>query len=161
MLTTIRRAIAMTVLPLAAAGAALVLSPGTAQAVTISPFEQQVVTATNKARAKVGCAPVRVDGRLQYATRTHSADMARRGVLTHTGADRSTFATRDNRAGYRAPLSENIARGYTNADTLVTAWLNSPAHRRNLLNCSARAVGVGVAVNNRGSLYITQDFGRS
>lgn len=160
MLTTIRRTTATTILALTTAATTLVLTPSAAQAVTISPLEQQIVTATNKARTKAGCTAVRIDGRLQYATRTHSTDMARRGILTHTGSDNSTFATRDIRAGYTNPLSENIARGYTNPDTLVNAWLASPSHRRNLLNCTAKAIGVGIATNNRGSLYITQDFGR-
>lgn len=158
-LTTIRRLVTLTLLPLAVAGAALLVSPTAAHAVTISPLEQAVVTATNKARTTAGCAPVHADGRLQAATRRHSLDMARRGFFGHTGSDKSTFVTRDHAAGYKWPVSENIAYGYNNADKLVTAWLNSPAHRKNLLNCKARAIGVGIVTSNKGTVFITQNFG--
>jgi uncharacterized protein YkwD len=38
--------------------------------------------------------------------------------------------------------------------------MNSAGHRRNLLDCSVRAVGIGVVRRADGRVYWTQDFGR-
>jgi uncharacterized protein YkwD len=160
MLTTIRRLVSIALLPLAISGAALLLQPPTAaHAVTISSWEQAVVNATNKVRAQYGCPALRTDGRLQAATYRHSNDMARRGFFSHTGSDKSTFVTRQQAAGYKWPVSENIAYGYRDANKLVAAWMNSPSHKKNIINCKARAVGVGSAKNAKGVIYVTQDFG--
>ncbi|WP_412067607.1 CAP domain-containing protein [Rubrivirga sp. IMCC43871] len=42
------------------------------------------------------------------------------------------------------------------ADRTVDGWLDSPSHRRNLLDPVARAQGIGVAVGTDDRVYITQ-----
>lgn len=54
---------------------------------------------------------------------------------------------------------ENIAWGYTSAEAVMQAWLNSPGHRANIENASFKAIGIGVAANTTGRLYWTQNFG--
>jgi uncharacterized protein YkwD len=43
---------------------------------------------------------------------------------------------------------------------VLTAWMGSPSHRSNILNCDFVALGVGAARGGSGQLYWTQDFGR-
>ncbi len=123
-------------------------------------LENQVVDLVNDIRVDAGCGTVRVDERLRAAARAHSADMARWEYMDHTGRDGSTPWERAERAGYPAAMSENIAMGYPTAQAVVDAWMNSPGHRANILNCSARAIGVGVASSSDGTRYWTQMFGR-
>lgn len=123
-------------------------------------IEDQVVALTNQARAHNGCAALRTDERLRTAARAHSVDMATHNDLSHTGSDGSSFSDRAERAGYPQPMSENIADGYATAEAVVNAWLNSPGHRSNILNCQTRAVGIGLAYASNGTPYWTQDFGR-
>jgi uncharacterized protein YkwD len=40
---------------------------------------------------------------------------------------------------------------------VMTAWMNSPGHRANILNCSYTKLGVGVA-DGTGGPWWTQDF---
>jgi uncharacterized protein YkwD len=134
-------------------------SPASA-AVSGSSLESRAVKATNTARAAKKCAPLRVDGRLTEAARKHSADMVSRNYFSHVSKDGSAFTTRAARAGYTAASAENIAWGYPTGDAVVTAWLKSPAHRDNILNCKNKAVGVGVARKADGTLMWTQVFGR-
>ncbi|HZT91280.1 MAG TPA: CAP domain-containing protein [Gaiellaceae bacterium] len=54
---------------------------------------------------------------------------------------------------------ENIAYGYQTAQSVVTAWLNSPGHRANIENSTYRATGVGAAAASNGLVYWAQDFG--
>ncbi len=119
--------------------------------------EGQVVTLTNAQRARAGCGPLRVDARLVTAARGHSADMAARGYFEHDGPDGRTFVDRETAAGYPDPGGENIAMGQQSADEVMTDWMSSDGHRRNILDCSFTAVGVGL--DTRG-MYWTQDFGR-
>jgi uncharacterized protein YkwD len=64
------------------------------------------------------------------------------------------------RAGYYAGAAENIGRGYVSAEEAVRGWLDSPDHRKNILNCEFRTIGVGVVSGPDGPWW-TQDFGRS
>ncbi len=124
-------------------------------------LEGQVFSLTNAERAKNGCNALRLDASLTSAARQHSTDMARTGVFSHTGTDGSDPGDRMRSAGYDTSRgwAENIAWGQPSAQAVMTAWLGSPGHRANILNCSLRALGVGVARNSSGRLYWTQDFG--
>jgi uncharacterized protein YkwD len=143
----------------AAATVAMGASPASA-ATSLSTLESRAVKATNAARAAHKCAPLRVDGKLTTAARRHSTDMATKNYFSHVSKDGRAFTTRAAQAGYKAASAENIAWGYPTGDEVVKAWLKSPGHRANILNCKNRAVGVGVARKADGSLMWTQIFGR-
>jgi uncharacterized protein YkwD len=123
---------------------------------------QEMLVLVNVERSKVGCAPVRLDARLNRAASKHSTDMATNNYFSHTSRDGRTFVTRIKNEGYPTPRSENIAAGRTTAQATFTQWMNSSGHRRNILDCSAKDMGVGVATNSRSTYrtYWTQDFGR-
>jgi uncharacterized protein YkwD len=143
-----------------AAQLSLVVVAAPAQAaVDTEKLQGDVVYLTNKQRALHGCADVHVDARLTEASTAHSAYMAQTGAFSHTGASGTDFIYRDQAAHYPHPLAENIAFGYRTGADVVVAWMNSPLHRANLLNCSATTVGVGAVVAVDGTPYITQDFG--
>ncbi|GAA0814632.1 CAP domain-containing protein [Spirilliplanes yamanashiensis] len=158
--TTTRRLAFLALVPAALFGVLMLASPASAALTSTQTLEQQVVGYTNYQRKAAGCGtPLRVDARLVRAARGHSAHMARTARFSHTGLNGSTFGARAKYHGYAAPLSENIAWGQPTAAKAIHAWLASPGHRRNLLNCNAKAVGVGVVYNARGQAYYTQVFG--
>ena len=123
--------------------------------------EKRVVALVNARRARVGCTPLRIDPRLVTAARRHSVDMAHRHYFNHLTPTGTTPWTRIARTGYPATtlLGENIAAGQTTADSVVKAWMASPSHRANILNCKFRAIGVGLASGGDYHTYWTQDFG--
>jgi uncharacterized protein YkwD len=122
--------------------------------------ENAVVALVNAERRRARCEPVRNDRRLRDAARRHSADMAAGNFLNHTGSDGSSADDRMRAAGYDDPLSENLARGFTSSRAVMKAWLGSREQQRNILDCDAKAIGVGVAVGADGTPYWTQNFGR-
>lgn len=132
-------------------------SPGASSAVVSA--ENEVVRLTNAERARNGCSPLRTDERLRAAARGHSTDMATKGYFSHTAPNGSTFVDRARAAGYNSPGAENIARGQPTAAAVVRSWMNSEGHRANILNCSLRAIGVGVRFGAGGPWW-TQVFGR-
>lgn len=123
-------------------------------------FEDQVLSMVNVERRKAHCQPVRMDNRLRSAARSHSVDMAVNDFFGHTGSDGSSFGDRARRAGYTAAMSENIAIGQTSPREVMRSWMRSEGHSENILNCDAKALGVGVAYRGRTPLW-TQVFGRA
>ncbi|MGP3914850.1 CAP domain-containing protein [Nonomuraea sp. 10N515B] len=124
----------------------------------IPGMASKVVSLTNRARSQHGCGPLRVDQGLMRSARTHSLEMARMGQLTHNSPDGASPWDRMERAGYRYGAAENIGAGYSSPNEAVQGWLASPDHRKNLLNCRLKAIGVGVASGPNGPWW-TQDFG--
>jgi uncharacterized protein YkwD len=129
-------------------------------AASVDAIRVMVVKLTNTQRAKVGCRALTVDGRLGDAAQEHSAEMAAHNYFGHTSLDGSTAFERITDAGYAySAAAENIAAGQRTAAAVMTAWMNSPGHRANILNCSLTQIGVGYATGGGYGFYWTQDFG--
>lgn len=56
--------------------------------------------------------------------------------------------------GY-ATLRENLALGYSNPETLLNAWLQSPSHK-NALESNSNKTGLSILKNQTGKYFITQ-----
>ncbi|MFE6336586.1 sigma-70 family RNA polymerase sigma factor [Streptomyces sp. NPDC057798] len=104
----------------------------------------QVLALVNDERASAGCRPVQLDGRLARAAQLHSEDMSRNQYFDHTSQDGRSFADRAAAQGHPSPGAENIARGQTSPEAVMEAWMNSPGHRENILNCSLTTMGIGL-----------------
>jgi uncharacterized protein YkwD len=118
----------------------------------------KVVSLTNSARSRRGCGPLRVDGGLTRSARAHSLEMAGSGQLMHNSPGGASPWDRMERAGYHWGAAENIGAGYSTPEEAVRGWLDSPDHRKNILDCGLKAIGVGVA-SGPGGPWWTQDFG--
>ncbi|MFC6017443.1 CAP domain-containing protein [Plantactinospora solaniradicis] len=121
--------------------------------------EAQVLEIVNRERAANGCGSVVINSDLAEAARLHSQDQGEHTNMSHTGSDGSDFVERARRAGYDSPIGENVAMGYATPAAVMEGWMNSSGHRANILNCNAKAMGVGVATGADGRLYWTQVFG--
>jgi uncharacterized protein YkwD len=85
--------------------------------------------------------------------------MAARDFFDHTNPDGEDPGDRITAAGYRwSTYAENIARGQQTAADVMQAWMNSPGHRANILNCSVEETGLGVHEGDGGPWW-TQVFG--
>jgi uncharacterized protein YkwD len=151
-----------------------VLIEGSPTAVRASTaFEAQIVNLVNSYRAANGLPPLAASGLLNVAADFHSRDMAVIGGaygpnvgMQHTlyGTTRPEVADRLDAAGYddwtfSFAWGENIAYGFTSAAEVMTAWMNSPGHRANILGASFTEIGVSVRAAADGVLYFTQVFG--
>lgn len=117
-----------------------------------------VLALVNDQRKAAGCAPVTADARLDALATAFSDDMAARGFFDHTDPDGHSPWDRAKAAGISNLGGENIARGQATAEAVMTAWMNSPGHRANILNCQFTKLGVGVHTGSGGPWW-TQDFG--
>ncbi len=122
----------------------------------------EVLTLVNQQRAQAGCRPLTADTRLDGLATDFSAEMAERGFFDHTDPDGRTPWDRAKSRGITNLGGENIAEGQSDAQAVMTAWMNSPDHRANILNCDYRTIGVGVHYatgSESGGPWWTQDFG--
>jgi uncharacterized protein YkwD len=135
--------------------------PPTADSAAVPPaiLMSEVVTRTNQQRGQNGCGQLAVDRELTIASVRQSFYMARTGLFSHVWRDGTTFVARSRAAGYGQPSGENIAWGYRTADEVLAAWMASPSHRANILNCGAQSIGTGVVYGANGVPYFTQVFG--
>ncbi|MFJ5972234.1 CAP domain-containing protein [Streptomyces sp. NPDC093060] len=120
--------------------------------------EAEVLKLVNVERAKVGCSALAANSSLTKLAEAFSDDMAARNFFDHTDPDGATPWDRAAKAGITGLGGENIARGQADAAAVMQAWMNSPGHRANILNCDFKTLGVGVHIGSDGPWW-TQDFG--
>ncbi|NEB03018.1 CAP domain-containing protein [Streptomyces sp. SID13726] len=118
----------------------------------------EVLQLVNVERAKVGCSPVAANSALADLAAAFSKAMADQGFFDHTDPSGATPWDRAALAGITSLGGENIARGQSDPAAVMEAWMNSPGHKANILNCDFKTLGVGV-VFGAGGPWWTQDFG--
>lgn len=117
----------------------------------------RVLKLVNSERSKAGCSPLTLNAKLTKAAQDHSKDMASHRNMSHTGSNGSSPGDRITDAGYGwSTYGENVAYGYSTPESVMAGWMTSPGHKRNILNCAFKEIGVGLAQPGN---YWTQDFG--
>lgn len=105
---------------------------------------ENVVFLINKERLFYGDEPVVVDPELQKAADLKSSDMITRNYFEHYAFGLSPWDF-IHAAGYDYLYAgENLAMSFDTSEGMVNAWMNSPAHRANILNPDFQDLGVGV-----------------
>ena len=134
----------------------------------LGQLDDVLVTELQTLRTTQGMATLKRDAQLDAAAQALATVMARKNDLSHS-ADGQRAGDRIEDAGYvlctqGAPWAENIARSSqfgTTADlanTIMTGWINSPGHRKNMVGAFAE-VGLAVAETSDGSrVYAAQVF---
>lgn len=134
--------------PAAQAGQCLV--PGNAAAI-----ESAMIAALNDIRARQGLTELAENRDLAEAAISHACDMGVNGFFDHRGSDGSSVQVRARNAGFADCLiAENIAWGYPDPSQIMTGWMNSSGHRRNMLLPRARDVGMAVAQGANGPVWV-------
>jgi uncharacterized YkwD family protein len=124
-----------------------------------SGFVQQVVDLTNKERKKNGLANLKADSELANVAQIKSEDMVQKNYFSHTSPTYgSPFEMMENFGVDYSTAAENIAMGQQTPNEVVSAWMKSPGHRRNILNKKVTHIGVGIANDNAQGIYWTQMF---
>ncbi|WP_052088353.1 CAP domain-containing protein [Paenibacillus wynnii] len=129
-------------------------TPTTAVAAPKLTYTQQVVTLVNKERTAAGLKPVTGLDSLNKLAATKATDMRTNQYFSHTSP---TYGSPFEMMGtfgitYRA-AGENIAMGQKTPQEVMTAWMNSPGHRKNILSVDFNYIGVGFDNN-----YWVQEF---
>ena len=125
----------------------------TASAACYSPTkkERQFVRKMNRERVEAGKAPLKLDLEVSKVSKTHTRAMAKNDSLYHTASD-----VLSRRVTNWILLGENVGVGGS-VGSLHQAFMNSPAHRANIMLTSFKYVGVGT-VQTADRLWVTVTF---
>ncbi|NQD68874.1 hypothetical protein HP456_23495 [Bacillus haikouensis] len=122
-------------------------------------FVKQVIDLTNQERKKNGLGALKADGELANVAEMKSEDMKDKDYFSHTSPTYgSPFEMMQNFGVDYSSAAENIAVGQKSPQSVVNAWMNSPGHRKNILNGQLTHIGVGIAKDNSQGIYWTQMF---
>ena len=132
---------------------------------------QATLCLLNQQRAANGVGSLVENPALSAASARYSQRMVAQGFFGHESPDGGTLVQRLTDVGYLGAdnawvVGENIGWGQASlatARSMVTAWMNSPGHRENLLSGDYTQVGLGLALGTPtdqtwGATYTT-DFG--
>jgi uncharacterized protein YkwD len=150
----------------------LIVSPVMAQSLlhmSRDEFKEQFLETINAARAK-GCkcgttrmrpaAPLTWSDVLTSTAREHAMDMAQNNYFDHNSIDGRSMQDRMVNGGYtfkgfqKYAIGENIAQGQESIGEVMTGWLKSPGHCKNLMNANFKEIGIFEY-----RYYWVQDFG--
>ena len=100
--------------------------------------------------------PVVWNDLLESAAQKHSDDMNKNNFFSHTSSNGKNAGERISEAGYKwKTYGENIAKGRKTEDAVISGWMSSPDHCKNIMNPAFRDMGVAASGN-----YWTQIFGK-
>lgn len=142
--------------------------PSTAEPASLAvaaDIEEQVFQAINRIREEHHLLPLSAAKDLGAIARLHSQDMAVRAYFSHVSPEGDSLRTRITRNGITNwnRIAENIAMNYGYGDPVsiaVKGWLESPGHRHNIMDENLTETGIGVAMDAKGRIYLTQLFAR-
>jgi uncharacterized protein YkwD len=130
--------------------------------VEIEDLEHRCLDEVNRVREASGLTPFSFSEDLLKIARDYSRRMAEENFFAHTDPDGRTVRQRVDRANIRwRMIGENLAysNGYTNpVAASMAGWMDSPGHRKNILDPQFRLTAIGAWISPNGTVYFTEIF---
>ncbi len=100
---------------------------------------------TNLARAQANKAPLKLNTKLNQAAYLKAQDMYDKQYWAHNAPDGTQPWKWFGDVGYNYDeAGENLAKNFTTTNAVMTAWLNSPEHKANVMKDGYQDVGFAV-----------------
>lgn len=137
------------------------ISTAPARAAAIA--ERQAFDSLNAERKARGVPAFEWNDKIASVARYHSLNMAKGKFFSHQDQEGLLVSDRADRMGLAdwTAIGENIAfvKGFrTPVELAVGTWMQSAAHRENVLAARWKESAIGVAIAEDGSYYFTQVF---
>jgi hypothetical protein len=109
---------------------------------TLEP-SSDIIYLTNQARLRNGLNALEINPLLTLAAQHKASDMLDKGYFDHTSPDGRQPWDFIQAEGYQYIYAgENLAMDYLDASSMFQGWMNSPAHRSNILFPDYQEIGV-------------------
>lgn len=128
-------------------------------------IEDDIFARVNELRASIGLPAYTKNNMLKGSAYIRSKEMYDYSYFEHTRPNGTDFQTAIEEVGYNYTYAmENIGElnGYSSsqyAETLFTAWKNSPPHYDAMISAKCDEIGIAIYEGN-GKVYATQHFGK-
>lgn len=124
---------------------------------------ENIISLTNESRTSFGLKVLAENAILSQAAQSKADDMALKGYFAHKSPDGKLPWDFIESAGYNYIMAgENLAVNFVRAENVSDAWMNSPAHKANILNKNFEEIGIGIAQgehSGKASTFVVQMFG--
>jgi uncharacterized protein YkwD len=136
----------------------------------IASLGSEIIRLTNEERKKAGLGALKANDKAKTVAEHKVLEMSELNYFEH---DSPKYGKIDNQflqfGGIRlgadaSVIGENLAmfEGYSKksitAEEIVTAWMNSPEHKENILKKEYNQIGVSVYYTSDGKCYAAQEF---
>lgn len=100
---------------------------------------------TNLIRKEKGLGELRINDKLMKAAQSMAEDIAKSGRMSHRDSQNRSLSQRVDAVEYDwRSICENLAYNFKTPQLTNQAWMDSPGHRKNLLNATVTEVGFGL-----------------
>ena len=114
----------------------------------------QAIINVNVKRKQANVTNLLADPALNRISRARAEDLVKLGELSHITPTYGTTEELFGKFDYSwTAYGENIGAGFIDALEITNAWLESPAHKENLLNPVFTHMGAGTATDQDGKIY--------
>lgn len=117
--------------------------------------ELEAMNIINEYRVSVGLLPLQQINHVSFKSEEHDDYMIANNVVNH-----NNFVERSENIisvlGAKR-VGENVAYNYNTPQSAVTAWLNSPSHKENIVG-NYTHFGIAIKTNAQGKKYYTNIF---
>jgi serralysin len=149
-------------------------SGGAGSTLALTTLEQQATEQINALRASYGLQPLTFSTALFHSADAHCRQMLAEGYFGHTSSTGASFTSRiesfypvGSATYYLAGENLFWTSGPTTSSEMISRWMQSPGHRRNLLNPNWRQIGLATVsspsapgvYDGLGVTVVTADFG--
>ena len=124
---------------------------------------QKVLNQTNEQRLKNGLPELKLNPSLSQSATAKAEHMFANNYWAHNAPDGTNPWYFFKQVGYEYQVAgENLAKDFYDTETMISAWMNSPTHRDNILNSKYKEIGIGVVNGTLSGIKTTlvvQHFG--
>lgn len=136
------------------------LCPKTAYLSTIT--SENIIEFTNQERVKNNLNILTFNSALEQAAKAKAQAILESEQFQHNIGERK-FSDWIKEAGYKySYVGENLAIDFVTSEGVINAWLNSPAHKKNILNSYYDEIGVAIdegMFDGQNTIIVVQIFG--
>ena len=119
---------------------------------SVDPRCSQIIDAINVEREKAGLGKLNNSAALANAAAVRAQEQEQ--LFSHTRPNGTDWWTVDSTVCY----GENLAKGYTTANSVTAAWMASPTHKSVMLD-NYKTCGIGIYTSASGVTFIAAEFG--
>jgi uncharacterized protein YkwD len=120
----------------------------------LTGIRAELLEMVNAERRKARAPLLRLQQQLNQTAQGYAEDMLARDFYGHKSPEGTTVMDRAQAEGYRGRTTgENLANGAESVDEVMRGWMESKAHRENILHHPYREVGFGVAIGKKTDGY--------
>ncbi len=124
--------------------------------ISYSNIEFSILELINEHRESKGLNKLNTFNKVSNEAKPHTNYMMSKGEASHDNFNIRSANLISN-AGAKQ-VSENVAYGYSTAESVVKAWLRSDPHRAVIENIELTDFGISAEENEEGRLYFTNIF---